>query len=127
MFHFLFYIHTYNMPEFLSYDNLSWKKLFVYQMAVNPFPNKPWFLHICSTSLLKTLWEKEKLLVMSNFSFSQCFLPCYITSCHFHQIQNCRMQTLLVCKSLKFVILERVKDKIDRIYYFRSGRYNTEL
>ena len=25
---------------------------------------KPWFLRVCSTSLLKTLWEKEKLLVM---------------------------------------------------------------
>ena len=37
---------------------------------INPFPNKPWFLHVCSTSLLKTLWEKEKLLVTSNFSFS---------------------------------------------------------
>ena len=37
---------------------------------VNPFPNKHWFLHIYSTSLLKTLWEKEKLLVTTNFSFS---------------------------------------------------------
>ena len=36
---------------------------------VNPFPNKPWFSRVYSTSLLKTLWEKEKLL-MSNFSFS---------------------------------------------------------
>ena len=36
---------------------------------INPFPNKPWFLHVCSLSLLKTLWEKEKLLVTSNFSF----------------------------------------------------------
>ena len=36
----------------------------------NPFPNKPWFLRVCSSSLLKTLWEKEKLLVTSNFSFS---------------------------------------------------------
>ena len=36
----------------------------------NPFPNKPWFLLNCSTSLLKTLWEKEGLLVTSNFSFS---------------------------------------------------------
>ena len=36
-----------------------------------PFPNKPWFLRICCTCLLKTLWEKEKLLVTSNFSFSQ--------------------------------------------------------
>ena len=39
-------------------------------VAVNPFPNKPWFLRVCYTSLLKTLWEKEKLLVTSNFSFS---------------------------------------------------------
>ena len=37
---------------------------------VNPFPNKPWFLRVCGTSLLKTPWEKEKLLVTSNFSFS---------------------------------------------------------
>ena len=36
----------------------------------NLFQNKPWFSPICSTSLLKTLWEKEKLLVKSNFSFS---------------------------------------------------------
>ena len=39
----------------------------------NPFPNKPWFLRVCSTSLLKTLWEKEKLLVTSNFSFPTVF------------------------------------------------------
>ena len=38
--------------------------------CINPFPNKPWFLPVCSTSFLKTLWEKEKLLMMSNFSFS---------------------------------------------------------
>ena len=25
--------------------------------GVNPFPNKPWFLRVCSTNLLKTLWE----------------------------------------------------------------------
>ena len=39
-------------------------------LLIKPFPNKPWFLSVCSTSLLKTLWEKEKLLVMSNFSLS---------------------------------------------------------
>ena len=37
---------------------------------LNLCPNKPWFLHVCSRSLLKTLWEKEKLLVMSNFFYS---------------------------------------------------------
>ena len=31
----------------------------------------PCFLCVCSTGLLKTLWEKEKLFVMSNFSFFQ--------------------------------------------------------
>ena len=36
----------------------------------NLFPNKPWFLRVCSKRLLKTLREKEKLLVTSNFSFS---------------------------------------------------------
>ena len=41
---------------------------------INPFPIKPWFLCVCSASLLKTLREKKKLLVTSNFSFSQCFL-----------------------------------------------------
>ena len=37
---------------------------------VNPFRNKPWFLRVYCTSHMKTLWEKEKLLAMSNFSFS---------------------------------------------------------
>ena len=43
-----------------------------FKKAINPFPNKPWFLRVCITSLLKTLWEKKKLLVTSNFSFSHC-------------------------------------------------------
>ena len=38
--------------------------------SLNPFPNNPWFSHVCYTSLLKTLREKEKLLVTSNFTFS---------------------------------------------------------
>ena len=38
-------------------------------LIVNPFPSKPWFLRVCNRNLLKTRWEKEKLLVTSNFSF----------------------------------------------------------
>ena len=30
----------------------------------------PWVLCVCSTSLSKTMWEKEKLLVTNNFCFS---------------------------------------------------------
>ena len=40
-----------------------------YCRVVNPVPNKPWFLRVSSKSLQKTLLEKEKLLVTSNFSF----------------------------------------------------------
>ena len=38
--------------------------------VVNPFPHNDTFWRPWETSLLKTLWEKEKLLVTSNFSFS---------------------------------------------------------
>ena len=45
-------------------------------MLLIPFPNKPWFLRVCCTSLLKTLWEKEKLLVTSKFfSCHSVFYP----------------------------------------------------
>ena len=36
---------------------------------LNPFPNRPLFLCVFCRFLSKTLWEKEKLLVTSNFSF----------------------------------------------------------
>ena len=41
-----------NFPQCLSYTVTA-----IYSFY--PFPNKPWFLRVCSTSLLKTLWEKE--------------------------------------------------------------------
>ena len=77
--------------------------------SYNPNPNKPWFLRVCSISLLKTLWEKEKLLVTSNFSFSHSvFYPFWRTLCHSHQTKICRLQTLSVWKGVKFVVWERV-------------------
>ena len=63
----------------------------------NPFPNKPWFLRVCSTSLLKTLREKEKLLVTSNFSFSHSvFYPFRELSAIFIKIK------IVVCKLFQF-------------------------
>ena len=38
-------------------------------MQFNLFRNKPISLRVYTTSLLKILWEKEKLHVTSNFSF----------------------------------------------------------
>ena len=87
-----------------------------------PFPNKPWFLRVCSTSLLKTLWEKEKLLVTSNFSFSHIVsYPFGELYAIFHKVKNCRLHTLSVWKSLRFVLWKRVElapdDKI--LYRFK--------
>ena len=54
-----------------SYETVSCRLIFYISMdQFNPFPNKPWCIRVCCTSLLKTLWEKDKLLVKSNFSFS---------------------------------------------------------
>ena len=77
---------------------------------VNPFPNKPWFLRVYGTTLLKTLWEKEKMLVTSIFSFSHSvFYSVKEINHHFSNIQ------IVVCKCFQFghvqnsVVWERVK------------------
>ena len=53
--------------------------------SINAFQNKPLFLHVCCTSLLKTLWEKEKLLVTSFLCFeelSSIFIKYEIVVCN---------------------------------------------
>ena len=79
------------------------------RLAVKPVPNKPRFLRDCSLSLLKTLWENKKLLIINEqfLLFPQCFLSFCRTLHHFHQMQNCCLQSLGVWKSLKFVVWER--------------------
>ena len=73
---------------------------------LNPFPNKPWFLRVCSTSLSKTLWEKEKLLVTSNFSFSHSvFYPfTYILPFTY----NLKLSSANPFRLEEFVVWERV-------------------
>ena len=63
----------------------------------NTFQNKPWFLRVSNKSLLKTLWEKEKLLIMSNFSFSHSvFYTFGILSAFFSKSKT------VICKRLYF-------------------------
>ena len=65
--------------------------------VIHPFQNKPWFLRVCSTSLLKTLLEKEKLLVTSNFSFShRVFYSFWEFSAVFLEFE------IVVCKLFQF-------------------------
>ena len=67
------------------------------QTTFKPFQNKPWFLPFCSASFFKTLWEKEKLLITSNFSFSHSvfypfgefpaiFIELETVTCKFYQL-----------------------------------------
>ena len=102
--------------EFLRLISLYVAKLFLETCTVNLegggkekglqqsnlFPNKPFFLRVSSTSPLKTLREKEKLLVMSNFSFPHSvfypfralcaiFIKFEIVVCNFFQIKICRL------------------------------------
>ena len=51
----------------------KWNRILSQLLAIhmfNPFPNKRWVVHVCSTRLSKTLRVEEKLLITSNFSFS---------------------------------------------------------
>ena len=40
---------------------------------LNTFPNKPWILRVCSTSLLKTQWEKENCSLWAISPFPTVF------------------------------------------------------
>ena len=70
----------------------------------NPFPHYDTFWHPWETSLLKTLGKGEIARDKQFLLFQQCFLPAWITFFQFSQLWNCRLQTLSVWKSLKFVV-----------------------
>ena len=74
-----------------------WSLRAVNALSFNPFPNKPWFLLVCSTRLLKTMWEKEKLLITSNLSFfHSVFYPFGVVSTIFIKFET------VVCKLFQF-------------------------
>ena len=78
-----------------------------------PFPNEPLFLRVCCKSLLKTLWEKEKLLVTSNFSFSHsAFFPSRELYAIFINFK------IAVCKLFQFGRVQNVLFGIGIIHIF---------
>ena len=77
---------------------------------INPFPNKPGFSHV-HESFENTVGKGEIALNEQFLLFPQYFLTIWKTFYHFHQIWNCRLQTHLVWKRVKFVVWERVKRK----------------
>ena len=88
---------THMFPGFLTLVYSEEYDVKIYPTILNPFPNKPWFLCVCSTSLLKTLQEKEKLLEPNNFSFSHSvFYPFGKLSVIFIKFE------IVVCKLFQF-------------------------
>ena len=98
-----FFYHSKKKNIFISYvmfilstvSALSLDKSKIW-LCGDPFPNNPWFLRVCSIGLLKTLWEKGKLLVTSNFSFSHSFLPFWRTCNTFIKLK------IVICKLFRF-------------------------
>ena len=77
------------------------------------FPKQAPVLRVCSSSLLKILWEKEKLLIMSTVGkgeiahneqsilFPQCFLPFRRTFCHFYKIKKMSSASSFILEEYK--------------------------
>ena len=55
--------------DYAGKQPVAWKE-YCAEYWFNPFPLNDTFWRPWETSLLKIMWEKEKLLVTSNFSFS---------------------------------------------------------
>ena len=87
-------------------------------LFVSPFQNKPLFLCVCSSSLLKTLWQKEKLLVMSNFSFHGVFYPFGEISAIFIELSSADSLSL---ERVYNSYLRKVKALIHRYYKLVTG------
>ena len=69
------------------------------------FPHNNTFWCPWETVFLRNTVGKVKIARNEQFLlFPQCFLPVWIFFCHFRQIWNCRLQTLSIWKSLKFVV-----------------------
>ena len=97
----------YSFP-FMFFAN-SWSELL--SDSFNPFPNKPWFLRVCCTTLLKTLGKREIAHNEQFLLFPQCFLPFRRTFCYYQKEKKEKMKLSSATSfklSLKFVVWERV-------------------
>ena len=94
---------------------------FVLKKYLTFFPNKPWFLRVCTQSLLKTLWEKEKLLVTSNFSFSHSVSTLFENFLPFSSNLKLVSSNSFSSEESKFVVWERVNMPMD---HFTSWTYS---
>ena len=87
-------------------------------LSLNLLPNKPWFL-VSAVQVFRKHWEKEKLLITCNFSFSHSVFHSFGDPSAISirkGIVVCKL-FLFGIKCLKFVVWERVK------HFVRLGMY----
>ena len=100
-------IYTVTDNDIFGTENSEfWKQVFGFDLTLSQ--TSPGFTCLQNRSFQNTVGKEEIARNEQFIFFPQCFLLVWRTFCHFHQIWNCRLQTLWVWKSLKFVILERV-------------------
>ena len=106
-------------------ESVKWIWTTNLRRTVNPFPNKPRVLCVCSLSLLKTL-GKKMLLVRSNFFFSNSIsIGIWVNFLPFSSHLKLSSATLSVWDYLKFVVWERVKKRIPYIALLQGMGFQT--
>ena len=81
-------------------------------LRFNTFPSNALFLRVFCTILLKTLWEKEKLLLTSNFSFfHSVFYPFRELIVIYIKLKTANSFSLEVSKDCRLEKGSRVKTK----------------
>ena len=80
------------------------------RMSLYPFPKQALHFTCPQYMSFENSVSKGEIACDEQFLlYPQYFLPFWRNFCHFHQIQNCHLQTPSVWKSPKFVAWERVK------------------
>ena len=72
----------------------------IIQLHLNLFPHTYALLWLCCRQLLKTLWQKEKLLIMSNFSFCHNVFNSFQLLCFHYRKLSSAADLLYVGKGL---------------------------
>ena len=89
---------------------LDWFKFRAFTINIQPFPKQALVFTCLQYKSFKNTVGKGEIPHNKQFLlFPQSFLSVCRTFCHFYVIWNCRLQTHLVWKSIKFVVWESVQ------------------
>ena len=94
-----------NVRQFPGFPCLQYDLAYKMSCSCWPFSKQAqFFTCVYYKSFENTMGKGEIARIEQFFLFPQCFLLFSKTFRYFHQIWNCRLQTLSIRKSLKFVV-----------------------